>query len=89
MRRVHLTASGRVQGVFFRASARDEARRLGLTGWIRNTPAGDVEAEVQGAPSAVEEFLAFCRRGPGHAVVDDLQVEDRDLSSSEEAFDVR
>ena len=89
MRRVHLTASGRVQGVFFRASARDEARRLGLTGWVRNTAAGTVEAEVQGASEAVESFVAFCRRGPGQSIVDDLYVEDVPAVASEDSFSVR
>ena len=89
MRRVHLTASGRVQGVFFRASARDEARRLGLTGWVRNTPAGQVEAEAQGDEDDVEQFVAFCRRGPGHAVVHDLLVEECETVTTEDGFTVR
>ena len=89
MRRVHLTASGRVQGVFFRASARDEARRLGLTGWVRNVPGGHVEAEVQGDDAALEAFLDFCRRGPGQSVVSDLRIEDRPTSADESRFEVR
>ena len=89
MRRVHLTASGRVQGVFFRASARDEARRLGLTGWVRNTDAGAVEAEVQGEPHAVDSFVEFCRRGPGQSIVDDVYVEDMSPAPAEESFSVR
>lgn len=89
MRRVRLTASGLVQGVFFRASTRDEARRLGVTGWIRNTPAGTVEAEVQGDDEAVDAMIAFCRRGPGRARVDDLQVEEIEADDAEQGFDVR
>lgn len=89
MRRVHLTASGRVQGVFFRASARDEARRLGLTGWVRNTADGAVEAEVQGAEDAVASFVEFCRRSPGQSVVDDVAVEDAPVDAGEESFTVR
>jgi acylphosphatase len=89
MRRVHLTASGLVQGVFFRASARDEARRLGLTGWARNTPQDTVELEVQGRPDAVEDFIEFCRRGPGQAEVESLEVQDRPIESDEQGFSVR
>lgn len=89
MRRVHLTASGSVQGVFFRASTRDEAGRLGLTGWVRNAADGTVECEAQGDPADVESLVDFCRRGPGHARVDHLEVEDRDPVGGEEGFSVR
>ena len=89
MRRVRLTASGRVQGVFFRASVRDEAHRNGVTGWVRNAPDGTVEAEVQGDPAAVEAMIAFVRRGPGHAHVDDLLVEDLPTDDAEQGFRVR
>ena len=89
MRRVRLTASGQVQGVFFRASTRDEARRLGVTGWVRNLPDGTVEAEAQGDPGAVEALIEFCRRGPGHATVIDLRVEDLDAVADERSFTSR
>ena len=89
MRRVHLTASGTVQGVFFRAATRDEARRLGLTGWVRNAADGSVECEAQGDPADVESLVEFCRRGPGHARVTDLEVEDSDPVGDEEGFWIR
>ena len=89
MRRVRMTASGLVQGVFFRASTRDEARRRQLTGWVRNTPEGTVEAEVQGADDAVEAMIDFCRQGPGHARVDQLDVEDVPTVADEQEFRVR
>ncbi len=89
MRRVHLTASGSVQGVFFRAATSDEARRLGVTGWVRNAEDGTVELEAQGAPDAVESLIDFCRRGPGAARVDDLQIEPREPVDGEDGFDVR
>jgi acylphosphatase len=89
MRRVRLTASGLVQGVFFRASTRDEARRLGVTGWVCNAPDGTVQAEVQGDDNAVEAMIAFCRRGPGHARVDRLDVEDLPTIEAEQGFGVR
>ena len=89
MRRVRLTASGSVQGVFFRASTRDEARRRGVTGWVRNAPDGTVEVEAQGAPGAVDAMIEFCRRGPGHSRVDQLDVEDIPTVADEQDFRVR
>ena len=74
MEKVRLAIRGRVQGVFFRANTQREALRLGLTGWVRNTPDGGVEAEAEGAREALEAFVAWCRRGPEHAVVDRLDA---------------
>ena len=89
MQRVRLTASGRVQGVFFRASVRNEARRLGVTGWVRNAPDGSVQAEVQGDADTVASLAAFCRQGPGSARVDALSVEDIAPVEAESGFLVR
>ena len=89
MRRVRLTASGSVQGVFFRASTRDEARRRGVTGWVRNAADGTVEAEVQGSADAVDAMIDFCRRGPGHARVDQLDVAQIPVVADEQDFRVR
>ncbi len=72
--RVHLVVSGLVQGVAFRASAVDAARRLGLHGWVRNLPDGRVEAEAEGERAALDMFVQFCQRGPPAAQVDDLEL---------------
>jgi acylphosphatase len=72
--RVHLLVSGRVQGVAFRAASVEEARRLGLRGWVRNLPDGRVEAEAEGDRAGVEALVAWCRRGPPAARVDALGV---------------
>jgi len=69
-----IVASGRVQGVFFRDSTRREARRLGVTGWVRNCSDGSVEAHVEGAPDAVAALVRWAREGPRHADVDELRV---------------
>lgn len=72
--RVHLVVSGRVQGVFFRGATVDEARRLGVAGWVRNLPDGRVEVLAEGERGALEALVAFCRRGPPAARVDDVEA---------------
>lgn len=86
--RVHLWVSGRVQGVFFRATTADEARSRGLTGWVRNADDGRVEAEVQGSRSAVDQLIDECRTGPPMASVDDVDVTEIDAVDGEERFAV-
>jgi acylphosphatase len=60
---------GRVQGVYFRSSTQDEARRAGVDGWVRNRPDGCVEAVFEGEAAVVEQLVEFCRRGPSWAEV--------------------
>jgi acylphosphatase len=71
----HVTIRGRVQAVFFRVEARDRARSLGLSGWVRNNPDGTVEAVFEGERERVESMLEWCRRGPAGAVVEEVEVE--------------
>jgi acylphosphatase len=72
--RAELIISGKVQGVMYRAAAQAEALRLGLCGEVGNLPDGGVEITVEGERTAVEELIAWCRRGPTHARVDAVQV---------------
>lgn len=72
--RARVVIRGRVQGVFFRAETRDRARSLGLAGWVRNVPDGTVEAVFEGDRERIDWMLAWCRRGPGLAEVDDIEV---------------
>ncbi len=72
--RAEIVVKGRVQGVFFRASAQQEGMQLGLTGEVRNLPDGSVEAIVEGEKRAVDDFVDWCRRGPPSAEVEDVQV---------------
>ncbi|GAC1601687.1 MAG: acylphosphatase [Myxococcales bacterium] len=72
--RAELLIRGRMQGVFYRGSAQTEALRLGLVGEVRNLPDGQVEAVAEGERARVEEFVAWCRRGPAAARVEDVHV---------------
>jgi acylphosphatase len=68
--------NGRVQGVFFRAWTRDEARSLRVAGWVRNCSDGSVEAHIEGDEDAVDELIRRMRHGPPHAKVVDFEVSD-------------
>jgi acylphosphatase len=70
--------SGRVQGVFFRDTARQRAESAGVAGWVRNTPDGAVEAVFEGDPAAVEQMVEFCRHGPSRAEVTGIEVVDEE-----------
>lgn len=76
--RVRVVARGRVQGVFFRDSTRREAEGAGVAGWATNRPDGAVEAVFEGESGAVSRLVEFCRRGPGHAEVTDLEVHEEE-----------
>ena len=66
---------GRVQGVGYRYALRDEALRLGITGWVRNRADGSVQALLQGDDAALEMLVAWARRGPRAARVDEVRDE--------------
>jgi acylphosphatase len=72
--RVHVVVSGKVQGVWYRASTKQKADELGLTGWVKNTANGDVEGEFEGDDSIIHEMIAWCRKGPSLAQVSDVKV---------------
>jgi acylphosphatase len=74
MKRVRVIASGRVQGVFYRATCARLAREHGLAGFVRNLPDGRVEAAFEGQDGVVDRMVDWSRRGPELAVVADLQV---------------
>ncbi|MBF0152281.1 MAG: acylphosphatase [Magnetococcales bacterium] len=73
--RVH----GRVQGVGFRESTREEADRIGVTGWVRNDADGTVEAIFCGTPGLVETMVVWCQKGPPMARVLRMDVQDHPL----------
>lgn len=87
-RRARVRVRGRVQGVYFRSDTRDRARSLGVSGWVRNAPDGSVEAVFEGEEERVQSMVAWCRRGPGGARVDEVLV-DWEEPAGERGFSVR
>ena len=83
--RRRLLVSGRVQGVFYRDSCRQEAEEKGISGSARNLPDGKVEVILEGDEDAVERVTEWCRRGSDMARVDSVEVEDQD-PQGESAF---
>lgn len=83
-----LRLTGLVQGVFYRAWTRDEARRLRVNGWIRNCDDGSVEAHVEGDDEAIVRLIERMRNGSPGARVDDLQIEETEVENLDR-FEVR
>jgi acylphosphatase len=75
MNQAHIFISGSVQGVGYRYFVRSTAQKLGLTGWVRNTEDGGVEAVFQGKKEKIEEMIGLCRKGPFLAEVKQLGVD--------------
>ena len=73
--RAKLLIKGLVQGVFFRYSTSVEAKKVGVTGWVRNVPGGDVEALVEGDRGNVQRLIDWCHVGPPASRVDKVTVE--------------
>lgn len=71
----NIRVSGKVQGVFFRASTQSKAEELGLTGYCRNELNGDVYIEVEGDEVSIQQLISWCHKGPPNAVVAGVQVE--------------
>ena len=88
---VRLTAriTGRVQGVFYRATTRREASARGLTGWVRNCADGSVQLVAEGPRDACEELLSYCRKGPPSARVDAVDASWSRATGAFSAFETR
>ena len=86
--RARVLVSGRVQGVSFRDATRSQAEQLGLSGWVRNTQDGQVEAVFEGVPETVQQMIEWCKSGPSSADVEDVSVENEQLENLS-GFEVR
>jgi acylphosphatase len=71
-----------VQGVSFRAYTRQQARGLGVTGWVRNEPDGSVAGHFEGPADAVDALVAWCHHGPAYAEVSDVEVTAAELTGA-------
>lgn len=87
--RVHLIIKGYVQGVFYRASTRDTAVRLGLKGWVRNLPDGSVEVVFEGPVDKIQQAIHWCREGPPGASVLKISEKWQDYTDDYDSFEVR
>jgi len=79
MRSVHLIVKGKVQGVYYRASAKSQVERLGIAGCVKNTHEGDVEIMATGDDHAISEFIYWCRMGPPQAAVSAIEIAEIEL----------
>ena len=89
LQRARVRVSGQVQGVFFRDSTRQKAEELGLAGWVRNMPNGQVEALFEGPPEKVEEIVSWCKEGPQRASVENVDTDFESAGGDLEGFEVR
>ena len=83
MHKFEITVSGDVQGVGYRFFAVREAQKLGLTGWVRNLPNGDVEILAEGEKNAIDYFLGVLKIKHSYAVVNDIKVTSTEISKKE------
>ena len=89
MTRVHLFIEGIVQGVVYRAFAREVALKLGLRGWVRNMPDGRVEAVFEGEKDAVEKAIAECYKGPPASHVTNIDITWEPYKGEFNGFEIR
>ncbi len=88
MKAVQARVTGRVQGVSFRWYTQEQARGLGVTGWVRNEPDGSVLLHAEGEDDAVDALVAWCRTGPSTARVADVAVREA-AASGAASFETR
>ena len=79
MKTVRLTITGKVQGVFYRATAKDVADLTGVKGWVKNLPDKNVEVTATASEEALQKFIKWCKQGPPKARVDEVIVEELEL----------
>ncbi|RBP28597.1 acylphosphatase [Marinobacter pelagius] len=88
-KRWKMLISGKVQGVYYRASTEKEANRLGLSGYARNLPDGRVEVIAEGSPEELQQLHQWCQEGPPAAKVTDIEVEEQRANGEFSNFGVR
>lgn len=89
IKRAHVVISGRVQGVWYRASTKEIAEKLGVVGWVRNTRDGDVEAVFEGTEAILERMIKWCHQGPSLAKVSHVAVDFQEATGEFHGFSIR
>lgn len=84
--RVFVIIYGKVQGVWFRATTKEKADKLGIKGWVRNTLDGNVEAIFEGEEKKIKEIIEWCNHGPPLAKVDDIKIKKQPISNNIDQF---
>lgn len=74
IKHLDIQVKGKVQGVFFRASTREVATDLGITGWVKNEDDGSVKIQAEGTDEQLKEFLKYCEKGPKNSLVEEVKV---------------
>ncbi len=87
MKQIIIKVYGLVQGIFFRYTTRKVARKLGLTGFVKNMPDGSVYIEAEGSEDKLLELLEFSKKGPKHAIVKKVEHEFKEFQSKFKSFD--
>ena len=80
---------GKVQGVWFRASAKQKAEQLGLTGWVRNTNDGCVEAVFEGEEKQVQDMIQWCYQGPPLSKVKNVEIKNQNTTNNFDSFSIK
>ena len=88
-KRIHALISGRVQGVAFRWVTEDLAHQMNVVGWVKNLPDGRVEVMAEAEENILGEFVEFLKRGPRHAIVEDIKIEWMEYIGEFGSFEIR
>lgn len=88
MHQARLLISGKVQGVFYRASCEEVALKYGLNGWVRNLSSGQVEVVVQGEEDKVKKLIEWCKKGPPHASIANIDIKWEEVMKQLQSFEV-
>lgn len=89
MKQLHAIVKGLVQGVFYRSSTKSEAMKLGLKGYVKNLPSGDVEVLAQGDEQKLKELLQWLYQGPSSAQVENVEYQIEDSQENWDTFSIR
>jgi len=81
MKHFNITVTGKVQGVFFRASTKAVADQLGVKGYVKNQTDGSVFIEAEGDDFSLNSFVDWCKEGPDKAVVENVEVVETELKN--------